>query len=93
MGWANCPASGDSGKLLGESHTCMGFWRMFRSCVKEVYRKKGQPGCLGDLIVLEQWETKLVREAGNFAEFPVSTLRTLGHKKTTPSPDLESQLR
>lgn len=52
--------------------------------MKEVYRKKGQPVCVGDLIVLEQRETKLVREAGNFVEFPVSTLRTLGHKKTTP---------
>lgn len=36
-----------------------GLLRMHRSCMEEVYRMKGQPVCVGDLIVLEQRETKL----------------------------------
>ena len=48
---------------------------MCKSCRREVYGEKGQPGCVDDLMFqnyslcalwLEQWETGLVREAGYF---------------------------
>ena len=73
-GGQNCPASGGSGRPPAGVTPKWGLG-MCKSCRREVYGEKGQPGCVDDLMFqnyslcalwLEQWETGLVREAGYF---------------------------
>ena len=50
--------------------------------MKQVYKEKGQAGCVGDL---DGSELCFCSVRLWVAGFPVSTLGTLGHRKATPT--------